>query len=175
MKCSRAQRLMSDYLDGLLKESKAQEIERHILRCTNCSDLFGEMKALVQEARNLEKVEPSEDVWLSIENQMTSKNRKPHSLQQEIRSFLSSFRIHQGYAIASAALVAIMVFSFLLFHGLPYSDEESYGSAQYALHHFEEAEKHYQLAIKALVRSMPDYKTKISPELAVYSGKISRL
>ena len=166
MKCSRAQRLMIDYLDGLLRESKTQELEKHMEKCTDCSNLFVEMKSLVGEARNLNKVEPSEEVWLSIKHHMTTKDRKSHSKQKKKREILSFFPYHRALAIASGALLAIMVFTFLLYHGLPFLEMESSDPTKQALHHFEEAQKHYQLAINALVRTMPDYKAKLPPDLA---------
>ena len=157
MKCSQANRLMSDYMDGLLKETKAYKLETHMRKCTDCSNLFVEMKSLVGEARNLKRVEPSEDVWLSIKHHMTTKGRKAYFQQKEKRDILSFFRYPQGLAIASSALLAIIVFTFLFYHGLPFLKTESNDPAQQALLHFEEAEKHYQLAINALVRTMPDY------------------
>lgn len=166
MKCSQAQKLISDYIDGLLEESKAHKLERHMHKCAECSKLFVEMKSLVSEARNLKKVEPSDDVWLSIKHRMTTRDKKASSKHYDKREPLSLFRFPQGLAIASGALVAIMVLTLLLYHGLPFLEDESNDPAQYALQHFEEAEKHYQLAINALVRSMPDYKEKLPPDLA---------
>lgn len=166
MKCSRAQRLMSDHTDGLLKGVETQRLEMHMQECTDCSNLFAEMASLVQGARNLKKVEPSDDVWRSIENHLGTKNRKVLFPQSDKREFLSGFRYRQGFALASAAIVAVVVLTFLIFRTLPYLNIESNDSTQYALHHFEEAEKHYQLAIEALVRTMPDYEMKLSPQLA---------
>jgi hypothetical protein len=166
MKCSQAQRLISDYIDGLLKESRVYELEKHIHNCVECSNLFDEMKSLVGEARNLKEIEPSDDVWLSIKQHVTSKDRKASSKRQEEREILSFFRYPQGLAIASGALLAIMVFTFLLYYRLPFVNTNSNDPAQYALQQFEEAEKHYQLAIDALVRTMPDYKEKLPPDLA---------
>jgi len=166
MRCSQAQRLISDYIDGFLKESKAYELKRHMQKCMDCTNLFVEMKSLVGEARDLKEVEPSEHVWLSIKQHMTTRDRKAHFKQREKREFLSFFPYPQGLAIASGALLAIMVFAFLFYHGLPFVKNESNDPAQYALQHFEQAEKHYQLAIDALVRTMPDYKEKLPPDLA---------
>lgn len=166
MKCSQAQRLMSDTMDGLLQESEARDLERHMRKCMDCANLFVEMKALVHESRNLKRFEPAEDVWLSIKQHMTRKDRKANSPQNEKWQIFRFFPFPRGVAIASGALVMMMVFTFLFFHGLPFVNIESKDSAEYALQHFEKAEKHYQLAINALVRTMPDYKAKLPPDLA---------
>jgi hypothetical protein len=42
---------------------------------------------------------------------------------------------------------------------------ESVDSA--AVHHFQEAERHYQLAIETISRTLPDLETQLPPELAV--------
>ncbi len=166
MKCREAQRLMSDDLDGLLRASEAQGLERHMHGCQVCSSLFVEMTSLVQEARNLKKFEPSEDVWRSIERHMTSKGRKAISPPKEKPHVLGFSLFHKGVAMASGAFVLMMVVTFLLFHGLPFQNMESKDSAEYALKHFETAEKHYELAINALVRTIPDYQEKLPPDLA---------
>lgn len=166
MKCSWAQRLMSDHMDGLLKEAEAQGLERHMHRCTDCATLFAEMTSLVHDAKDLGKVEPSDEVWLSVKRGMTGKDRKAISQQKEKRQIFMFFPFHKGFAVASGALAVLMVFTFCLFHGIPFVNTQSKDSAEYALQHFEEAEKHYQLAINALVMTMPDYKKKLPPDLA---------
>ena len=166
MKCSQANKLISYYIDGLLKESKAHKLKRHMQKCMDCSNLFVEMKSLVGEARNLKKAQPSEEVWLSIKHHMTANDRKAYSSQNEKREFLSFFRYHQRFAIVSSVLLAIIVFTFLFYYGLPPVKTESNDPTKYALHHFKEAEKHYQLAIDSLIRTMPDYKAKLSSDLS---------
>jgi hypothetical protein len=166
MRCSQAQRLISDYIDGLLKKSKAKELERHMQQCMECSNLFVEMKSLVGEARDLKEVQPSDDVWISIKEHMTTRERKSPSQRDRKREISSFFRYPQGLAIASGAFLAIIIFTFLLYYGLPFSKKGSNDPARYALQHFEEAERHYQLAIDALVSTMPDYKEKLPPDLA---------
>ena len=157
---------MSDHMDGLLKESEAQGLERHLHECMDCANLFAEMKSLVHEARNLNTFEPSDDVWLSIKQHMRRKDRKAMSLRKEKQRIFRFLLYPRGVAVASGVFVAIMAFTFLLFHGLPYVNTEPKDSAEYASEHFEKAEKHYQLAINALVRTMPDYRAKLPPHLA---------
>ena len=166
MKCSQAQRRISDYIDGRLKESEAHELKRHMQQCMECSNLFVEMKTLAGEARNLKEVQPSEDVWVSIKQHMTGKDLKAPYHWGEEKKILSFFPFPQGLAIASGALLAVVVFMFIFYYGLPFLKRGPNDPAQVALQHFEQAEKHYQLAIDALVRTMPDYKEKLPPDLA---------
>ena len=167
MKCSEAQRRMSDHMDGLLSKSEVQGLERHMHECMDCANLFVEMKSLVHEARNLNTFEPSDDVWLSVKRHMTGKDPKEMSPQKKKRQIFRLFSFPQGVAVASGVLIMIMLFTFLFFHDLPFVNTEPKDSAEYASEHFEKAEKHYQLAINALVRTMPDYRAKLPPHLAV--------
>ncbi len=166
MKCFQAQRLMSDHMDGLLNESEVQGLERHMHQCNDCATLFTEMKALVHEAKDLRKVEPSDEVWLSVKRHMTVKDRKEIGQQHEKGRILRFFSFPQGVAVVSGALVVMMAFTFLFFHSLPFVNTRSKDSTEYALQHFETAEKHYRLAINALVGTLPDYKKKLPPDLA---------
>jgi len=150
MKCSQAHKRISEYIDGLLDESAVHQLEAHLDKCQNCSGLLAEMTSLVKNARQMEKVQPSEDVWLSI--------RKSE--------FFNFIKYPRGLAIASSAFLVIIISTFIFYYGLPFLTNDPNDPMKVAHHHFEEAEKHYQIAINSLKQNISDYEAKLPPELA---------
>jgi len=168
MKCSQAHKHISEYIDGLLDESAVHKLEAHLETCEDCSDLLAEMTSLVKDARQLENVQPSESVWLSIRKELIQKEQK--TKQTQISEFFNFIRYPQGLAIASSALLVIIISTFIFYYGLPFSTKDP---LKVAHRHFEEAEKHYQIAINSLKQNMPDYEAKLPPDLlAVFNENL---
>lgn len=166
MKCSKAQRLINDHVDNLLGSRDIQRLETHIKECDECRNLLVEMKELVNKAKQLEAVEPSENTWLAIKKQLIEKDRKAVAQHKEKGLFFNLFPNPQRLAVAVSLFLAVISFALLFYYGLPYIKNGTDDPARYALNHFKEAEQHYQLAIEALNKTMPDQYAKLPPDLA---------
>lgn len=57
MKCSKYQKLLSDWLDGNLSEKKQKKLELHLKECHFCQEYCQELKALDQAAKNIPEAE----------------------------------------------------------------------------------------------------------------------
>jgi len=170
MKCSQAHKRISEYIDGLLDESAAHQLEAHLEKCENCSVLLAEMTSHVKNARQMEKVQPSEGVWLSIRKGLIQKEEKTRTKQAQISDFFNFIKYPRGLAIASSAFLVIIISTFIFYYGLPFLTNDP---MKVAHHHFEEAEKHYQIAINSLKQNMPDYEAKLPPDLlAVFNENL---
>ncbi|MBW1849344.1 MAG: zf-HC2 domain-containing protein, partial [Deltaproteobacteria bacterium] len=166
MKCSQAHKRISEYIDGLLDESAVHQLEAHLEKCENCSGLLAEMTSLVKNARQMEKVQPSEGVWLSIRKGLIQKEQKTRTKQTQISEFFNFIKYPRGLAIASSAFLVIIISTFIFYYGLPFLTNDPNDPMKVAHHHFEEAEKHYQIAINSLKQNISDYEAKLPPELA---------
>jgi len=166
MKCSQAHKHISEYIDGLLDESAVHQLEEHLETCENCSGLLADMTSLLKDARQLETVQPSEGVWLSIRKELIQKEQKAETGQTHISEFFNFFKYPRGLAIASSALLVLIISTFIFYLGLPFFTNGSSDPMKVAHHHFEKAEKHYQIAINSLEKNMPDYEAKLPPDLA---------
>ena len=170
MKCSKAHKRISEYIDGLLDESAVHQLEAHLEKCENCSGLLAEMTSLVKNARQMEKVQPSEGVWLSIRKKLIQKDQKTGTWQTQISEFFNFIKYPRGLAIASSALLVLIISTFIFYNGLPFLTNDP---MKVAHQHFEEAEKHYQIAIDSLKQNMPDYEAKLPPDLlAVFNENL---
>jgi len=166
MKCKQAHKQINEYIDGLLDESAAHQLEAHLETCENCSGLLAEMTMLVKDARQMENVQPSDDVWLNIRRELIHKEQETETVQARIVGFFNTFRYPRGLAMASGSLLVIIISVLIFYKGLPFSTGDPNDSMKFAHQHFQEAEKHYQIAINSLKKDMPDYESKLPPELA---------
>jgi len=164
MKCSRAQRLISDHVDNLLKIRQVRRLESHIQRCVNCRDLLIDMGHIVNNAKEPKTLEPSEDLWPAIKRQVLKKNRKA---QMQRKNLFWKFSLYpRGFAFALSTLLAIIVLIPLIYYGLPNMRIPNNDAERIALNHFKIAEQHYQSAIEALGQAIEAQDVKLSPELA---------
>jgi anti-sigma factor RsiW len=86
---------LSDYIDGEMDLAERLELEAHLGRCAECSDILLGLRRVVTRARALEDVAPKTDLWPGIAGQIGARlpRRWTFSLPQ--------------LAAASIALVAL--------------------------------------------------------------------
>jgi len=166
MKCKHAHKHISDYIDGMLDASAVHQLETHLATCENCSKLLAEMTSLVKDARQMENVQPSKDVWLSIRKELIQKEQETKTRRTQLSDFFNFIKYQRSLAIASSALFVIIISSVIFYNGLPFLTNNSNDPIKIAQQHFEEAEKHYQIAINSLQKNMPDYEAKLPADLA---------
>lgn len=165
MKCSKAQRFISDYIDNLLDISRAEELENHLERCSRCRDLLDDMKSIVHNAKELNTCRTSADLWPEIEAGVLENNRRMNN-KITLRGFTDNFMWpSRGIGMAVSAVIILLIAAPLVYLGLPHNREGNKGQEITAMDHFKLAEQHYQSAIEALDNSIEAGKTKLSPEL----------
>ena len=54
---------LSDYLDGGLPDTVAQELEQHLDSCDDCRSILAELERVAERARNMVDRPPSRDLW----------------------------------------------------------------------------------------------------------------
>ncbi len=168
MKCSRAQKLINDYIDNLLESGQVQELKNHLEGCEECRDLLLDMESLVKNAGELHTLEPSEDLWPVIKREALKKNRE---ILTQKKGFFSNFPIYsRGPALAISTLLVIMLLIPVLYYGLPYL-RTPVDHGQTASNNFKLAEQQYQYAIEALDRSIESQHVELDPELAAVFRK----
>ena len=120
MKCKQANKQISEYIDGLLDESAAQQLEAHLETCEDCSGLLSEMTSLVKNAPQMKTVQPSEDVWLNIRRELIQKEQEAETKQAQIRGFFNFIKFPRGLAMASSALLVLIISAFIYNFGLSF-------------------------------------------------------
>lgn len=77
MNCNRIQELiLTDYLDGIIKEGPKKQVEDHLARCPQCLEFARTARKTAFESfERLEKTEPPAHLWSRIENAIMEENR----------------------------------------------------------------------------------------------------
>ena len=163
MKCSKAQRFINDYIDGLLKNKEVKLLEHHIKTCPDCRELLIDIKSIVDNAEVLDSMEPSGELWPVIRRQVLTKDRSGRAGAAHL--FGNFFLYSRGRAFALSTFFAVVILAplvYYIFSGVPVSNDNP---EKIALNHFRIAEKHYQSAIAALDRAVEANGLELSPEL----------
>jgi len=163
MKCSKAQRLISDHVDNLLETGQARDLKRHIQGCPACRDLLIDMGSIVNNAKELEPVLPSEDLWPAVKKQVFKENRNG---RLRVKGIFQDFFIRSRRpAFALSTLMAVIILITLIYYIVPRFGIVKNDPERNAMIHFRMAEKHYQSAIESLDRAIEARAVELSPEL----------
>lgn len=164
MRCSKAQRLISDHVDNLLEIKDIRSLENHMQECSDCRDLLVEMESIANNAREIKDMEPSKDLWPEIKRQVLQKNQKTGLPGKSLFENFSFYSRRPAFALS--ALLVIIILIPLIYFGFPPSGIQDNNQERIALEHFRIAEQHYRVAIEALYRALESRDVELSPELA---------
>jgi tetratricopeptide (TPR) repeat protein len=172
MRCSKAQKLISEYIDHTLDARKSLLLEQHLKACSNCRELLEDFEKIVGEAKELKTPSPSAEVWQKIKAGLSAiKQEAPSPQPQEkqkrerLNVFVRSFQLRYAWVVASVLVVIAVGVIF----GLRQWREKGIpgpGDLRYTFAKLEEAQGHYQKAIKALNEAISSQKASLDPETA---------
>ena len=166
MRCAKAQRLISDYTDKLLNGRQTKAVEQHLKECPACTELLNDMQMIAGEAKNMESVMPSENLWAGIENQILKNDRKSRGRPDGIRWSFRFSLYSRELAFSVSGFLAGLVLMTFFYYGTPFIQNDRSVPGQVASNQFKEVERHYQLAIEALNQAISEQNVELSPELA---------
>jgi hypothetical protein len=168
MKCSKAKKLISEYIDGELDEKKASSLKDHFEVCPECKKFLKDFQKITDQAKDLEDMSPSGQTWFQIQARLREERQETRTPAWGQRRRILLFPPALRYAV-SAAFLLLVVFGAVII-GLRFGDRAGFPSAangeKYALSKLEEAEHHYQLAIKALWEAVQAQKENFDPKVA---------
>jgi len=180
MKCSVARKLISEYIDSNLEARKNSYLEQHLDTCPGCQKLLKDFQGIVKEAQDLKESSPSEKIWLKMKERLEAKEQEVHTLKpQKIEWFTSLLSPPKlKYALSAALLLAVIVATATL--GLWYRQGGkvlgSEDRQKYTVAKLEEAEHHYQLAIKALWEAALAQEGSLDPQVvAVFQRNLEAI
>jgi hypothetical protein len=169
MRCHRAQRLISEYIDGSLETGKAAGLERHIRKCAACRELLGDFRAMAEAAPGLAGPEPQDAVWLKIRSQLNAPEAGLSTAQD--RAFRSRPFGWGAPALrfAGAAALALILIASGIIVGIRLGRRGSPGiprnSEKYTLAKLDEAEGYYNKAIASLGEAFTSQKGMMVPQV----------
>ena len=166
MRCSYAKKIISEYIDGDLDSGRKARLENHLSQCPDCRKVLKDLQTIVSDAQELQELSPPDKTWQKIESRLETKQPLVTFPVSPARKWyaLPGFR----FAMAAAAMVLIIVGAltfgpFFSRQGQMISEIEN---QDYTLAKLEEAEKHYQMAIKALGEAAAARQSQLDPQVA---------
>jgi tetratricopeptide (TPR) repeat protein len=168
MRCSKARKLISEYVDGCLPAQKSVLLERHLEVCGDCKHVLEDFKIIVEDAKKLEELLPSEQTWLKIKAGLKPEEQRVLAFKPQKKAWFSlAFSPPRlKYALSSVVILAFVVGAIVI--GLRHwigSDFLGKGDLQkYTLAKLDEAEHHYQKAIKALEEAVSAQEGQLDPQ-----------
>jgi tetratricopeptide (TPR) repeat protein len=170
MRCHKARKLISEYLDGTLEARRAAELERHVETCAACREILEDFRAVAEAASRLESPKPGDAVWLKIKARLRARERE-FGVAGETGA--PPVRARGGMApawkFAAAAALALVLVGTGVFFGLRLGRQTvpaAFGdSEKYTLAKLDEAERYYEKAIKALSEAFSSQKGGMAPQV----------
>ena len=165
MKCAKAKKLISEYIDGDLEAGKASSLEKHMDTCQDCAKVLKDFQQIKQTAKGLSKAEPSGQTWFRIQERLKERTQVPIP-EPRVRFLFFPARLR--YAVSTALLFLIAAGAVII--GLRIWNREGriggINGQQLALAKIQEAEQHYKMAIKALWEAVQAQKDNFDPQVA---------
>jgi len=170
MRCRKAQGYVSRSVDGELDLRRAARLERHLEKCDDCRAFAADVRKIVEDASGLAVPEPSDKVWRNIRAGLEIGALRPSAEGASLdRRPLFGLGLpalrYAGAAMLALVLVVagVVVGTRLGREGVRMSPE---ARESYTLAKLDEAEGHYQQAIKALGEAFAAGKGVLAPEVA---------
>ncbi len=172
MRCGRARRYISEYVDGTLAPERLDQLHRHTDKCAECRRLLHDFQAMAREARGLERLTPPDRVWLNIRAGLRDAKARETAASRAARARTSVFRPafpRPSFVPALAAAAAvILVVSLGILYLQPWQTATSAEKAaldSLTLTKLDEAEEHYEQAVIALNEALSAQRGSLDPEV----------
>lgn len=166
MKCAKAKKLISEYIDNDLDKEKTASLRKHLDMCPECQDLMKDFQQIKQKAKGLKRAEPSGQTWFRVQSRLQERTQSPSS-SSRIRFLFFPAKLR--YAVSAALLLCVVAGAVVI--GIRIGQrggiaDSALSGQEYALAKIKEAEEHYKMAIKALWEAVQAQKENIDPQVA---------
>jgi hypothetical protein len=170
MRCHKARRLISEYVDGSLEAGKAAGLKRHVRTCAACRDLLGDFRAMTEAAPGLAGPEPRDAVWLKIRSRLNASEAGSAAAPDKAPRAWSFGWGAPALRFAGAAALALILIASGIIVGTRLGRRGSPGiprnSETYTLAKLDEAEGYYKKAIVSLGEAFASQKGMMVPQAA---------
>lgn len=168
MKCSIAQKRISDYLDGELTVEREKEIREHLEVCAKCRELFEDFQKIAQGARELSVLQPSPEVWSRIVFEGGKTEREALTKREKRWSWVPWLWPWPALRYATIGLLAGAIAGGLVIGLKPWKGLFPPGqkSFEYTMAKLKEAERYYEKAIASLEEAVKAQGNDLNPSLA---------
>jgi tetratricopeptide (TPR) repeat protein len=170
MKCAKAQRAISEYVDGSLDARRAGELERHVAGCPACREVLADLRRMKDAASALEPPEPDPAVWRKIEARLVSGAAAEPAAPVRVPGRWAFGTGLSSLKLAGAAALALVLVGAGVYFGLGVGGRGAArypkNSEKYTLAKLDEAEAYYRKAIRSLGEAFAAEKGAMIPQAA---------
>jgi hypothetical protein len=170
MRCHKAQRLISEYVDGSLEARKAAELERHVGKCAACRELLEDFRAMAEAAPSLAGPGPGDAVWLRIKGRLSAREAGLAAAPERAPRSWSFGWSAPALRFAGAAALAFILIASGIIVGTRLGRRGNPGiprySEKYTLAKLDEAEGYYNKALASLGEAFASQKGMMVPQVA---------
>jgi predicted anti-sigma-YlaC factor YlaD len=166
MKCAKARQWISDHLDGLLDSEQEAELRRHLEACPECRELARDFEAIIEQTKDLAKLEPAPSVWPKILAGVQAAGKESSLPLRRETGWLAALWRGGVLRYAAAALVLLIVGGLVVRLGPWRAAGGEKGSVAFTIAKLEEAQRYYEKAIQSLSEAVAAQKNGMNPELA---------
>ncbi len=161
MKCAFYHKLIGEHLEGTIRPADKARLESHLASCADCRGLYEDFQAIAENAKDLDREAPPDDVWPNVLARVQASRR-----EERMRAAARRHRFAPGFGRTRWAWAATLLFAGAvigLVVGLrPWKAAGpvvAAGSAEVqTMAKLEDAEKHYKLAIQSLTEALTSAK-----------------
>jgi tetratricopeptide (TPR) repeat protein len=170
MRCGRARKYISEYVDGTLSPERQDWLRRHTDQCAGCRRLLQDFQTMACEAKELERLSPPDDAWLRIRAGIReARAGEARAARKSTSVFRPVFLRPRLVPAMAAAAAVILVAAAGILYLQPWQKAMSAKEAavdSFTLTKLDEAEGHYEEAVKALNEALSAQKGDLDPEVA---------
>ena len=170
MECRDIQYRISEWVDGGLKETEITEVEAHVSLCRTCCHIYDDFRNLKEASLDLAVFEPSDKVWSNIRAHLVFEGvleKKPEtSIWEKLFHLRSSPRLTPAFGAVIFLLAVILFGSTIYVLKTRESGSDAVTHELETIRQLQDAELHYQKAIKALDEVSRHKIQSIEPRMA---------
>jgi hypothetical protein len=167
MRCRKARKQISRSVDGDLSARQKARLERHLAGCPDCRGLRDDLSRIVAGSAALPTPEPADRVWTNIRASLVRENAA-RTVVVPRRPLIALGWPSLRYAGVAAVAIVLVAAGIVMGRRLGGGTEPAGPEARekYTLGKLDEAEGHYQQAIKALSEAFAAEKGGLAPQVA---------
>ncbi|MFW6129482.1 MAG: anti-sigma factor family protein [Candidatus Aminicenantaceae bacterium] len=163
MRCKKAKKLISDYIDGELDSSQRSSLEEHLKECEECRKFMEDTQRIAHTAQELEAGSPSPYVWTRIKQGVEAKTPSYEASRKRAWRWSPQLK----YSVGVLSLLVVVGAAVIGFYQLTNQDQLSLSEPQKeVIANLKQAEKHYKKAIESMMKAMEAQENGMDPEVA---------
>ncbi len=163
MRCKKAKKLISDYVDGELDLTERSSLEKHFEKCEECRKILEDYKSIADAAQKLEAGSPSPYLWTRIKQRLETSVPSYEGAKRGIWGWSPQLKYAVSFLSVLLIVGAVVIGIYHLGNQGDLSPFEQQGDV---IANLKKAEKHYKLAIESMIKAVEAQENGMDPEVA---------